>query len=56
MNEEEALEIVQAIMDKQRRYPIGIDRLHHLLSQLVAECWDEDDVATLAEEPPFPAT
>jgi hypothetical protein len=55
----EALEIVQAMMQPGRRYPVGCVRLHHLLSQLVDECWDDTDTATLPlwfeDEPPFPA-
>jgi hypothetical protein len=50
---EDARDIVAAILDRGGNYPVGLVRVHRLLEQVLAEWWDEDEIVTLAEEPPL---
>ena len=53
---QEALAIVEDICwDINGEYPVGLLRVRRLLGDVLADWWDEDDVAVLAEEPPMPA-
>ncbi len=49
---EECRDIVaESIGDVEGQYPIGLVRVGRLLEEVLADWWDEDDVAMLAEEP-----
>lgn len=53
---EEALEIVNEMTaDVEERYPVGLLYVRRLLEEVIAECWDEDEIVELTEEPPQPA-
>jgi hypothetical protein len=64
---EDARDMVAAIIDRGRSYPVGLVRVHLLLEQMLADWWDEDDTASIPiwfedeqvgepnPEPPFPA-
>jgi hypothetical protein len=53
---QEALAIVEDICcDINGAYPVGLLRVRRLLKDVLADWWDEDDVAVLAREPPMPA-
>ena len=41
--------------DVDGNYPVGLLFGRRLLEEVIADCWDEDDVAMLAEEPSMPA-
>jgi hypothetical protein len=53
---QEALMIVEDICaDVTEEYPVGLVRVRRLLKDVLADWWDEDDVAVLVEDPPTPA-
>jgi hypothetical protein len=41
--------------DVEGNFPVGLLYVRRILEEVIADCWDEDDVAMLAEEPPMPA-
>jgi hypothetical protein len=64
----EARDIIAGILDRYPHWPVGLVRAHRLLETVLADWWDDDDVAILApsvedelvgelpDEPtPFPA-
>ncbi len=49
---QEALGIVNEICaDASEEYPVGLLGVRRLLQEVLADWWDEDDVAVLAEPP-----
>lgn len=53
---QEALRMCEEMCaDVDGNYPVGLLYVCRLLEELIADCWNEDDVAELAPEPPTPA-
>jgi hypothetical protein len=53
---QEALAIVEDICcDVNGAYPVGLVRVRRLFTDVLADCWDEDEIVMMAEEPPTPA-
>ncbi len=53
---QEALKMCEEMTaDVEGNLPAGLLRVRRLLEEVIADCWDVDDVAMLAEQRPAPA-